>query len=100
MFLADEYYPIKTRKDDIVLNVGANIGIFTLKVAKNVRWVISIEPEPQTFSMLSKNIMANNLSNVTFLNLAVSDKEEIVYFKDTGGVLRYLTQEPQLMPNL
>lgn len=85
LFFADEYYPIKTRKDDIVLDVGANIGIFALKVTKNVRRVISIEPEPQNFSMLSKNIMANNLSNVTLLNLAVSDKEEIVHFQDTGG---------------
>ena len=85
LFFADEYYPVRTRKNDVVLDVGANIGIFTLKVAKKVKKVISIEPEPQNFSILSKNIMTNNLSNVTLLNLAVSDKEEVVHFQGTGG---------------
>lgn len=80
LFFADEYYPVRSRKDDVVLDVGANIGIFTLKVAKNVKRVISVKPEPQNFSILSKNIAANYLSNVTLLNLAVSDKEEVVHF--------------------
>ena len=91
LLFADEYYPIRTRKEDVVLDVGANIGIFTLKVAKKVRRVISIEPEPQNFSILSKNIITNNLSNVTLLNLAISDKEEIVHFQDTGGVAKVST---------
>ena len=91
LLFADEYYPIRTRKEDVVLDVGANIGIFTLKVAKKVRRVISIEPEPQNFSILSKNIMKNNLSNVTLLNLAVSDKEEVVHFQGTGGTAEVST---------
>lgn len=92
LFFADEYYPVRTRKDDVVLDVGANIGIFTLKVAKNVKRVISIEPEPQNFSVLSKNIAENNLSNVTLLNLAVSDKEEVVHFQGTGGTAEVSTE--------
>ena len=91
LFFADEYYPIRTRKDDVVLDVGANIGIFTLKVAKKVRRVISVEPEPQNFSILSKNIMTNNFSNVTLLNLAVSDKYEVVHFQGTGGTAEVST---------
>lgn len=85
LLFADEYYPVRPTKDDIVLDVGANIGIFTLNVAKRVKNVISIEPEPRNFSILSKNITDNDLSNVTLLNLAASDKEEIVYFQSTGG---------------
>ena len=92
LFFADEYYPVRSRKDDVVLDVGANIGIFTLKVAKNVKRVISVKPEPQNFSILSKNIAANYLSNVTLLNLAVSDKEEVVHFQGTGGTAEVSTE--------
>jgi FkbM family methyltransferase len=85
LLFADEYYSLKIKPDDIILDVGANIGIFTLKVAKKVKQVISIEPEPQNYYILQKNVKANKFSNVILLNYAVSDKEETVYFKNTGG---------------
>jgi FkbM family methyltransferase len=92
LLFADEYYPLKLNKNDIVLDVGANIGIFTLKVADKVAKVISIEPEPLNFKMLSRNIQLNGLSNVILLNYAVSDRDEVVYFKDTGGTARVFTE--------
>ena len=85
VFFADEYYPLSLKRSDIVLDVGANIGAFTLKVAHKVKHVIAIEPEPRNFELLKKNISENNLSNVTLLNYAVSDKPEIVHFNTTGG---------------
>ncbi|QXJ34897.1 FkbM family methyltransferase [Saccharolobus shibatae] len=85
IFFADEYYPLKLKKSDIVLDVGANIGAFTLKVAPKVKHVIAVEPEPNNFEILKRNVNKNNLSNVTLLNYAVSDKAEIVYFNTTGG---------------
>ncbi|WP_236609057.1 FkbM family methyltransferase [Saccharolobus islandicus] len=85
VFFADEYWPLKLSKSDIVLDVGANIGAFTLNVAPKVKHVIAIEPEPNNFEMLKRNIKLNNFSNITLLNYAVSDREETVYFNTTGG---------------
>jgi 16S rRNA A1518/A1519 N6-dimethyltransferase RsmA/KsgA/DIM1 with predicted DNA glycosylase/AP lyase activity len=42
VFFADEYWPLKLSKLDIVLDVGANIGAFTLNVAPKVKHVIAI----------------------------------------------------------
>jgi FkbM family methyltransferase len=53
---------IKTiRDDDIILDVGAHIGIHTVHLAKRARLVIAIEPEPSNLSFLVKNIRINNV---------------------------------------
>jgi len=85
LLFADEYYPLRLKRSDIVLDVGANIGIFTCKVALEVNHVYSIEPEPNNFELLKKNVEINELKNVTLINYAVSDAEETLYFERTGG---------------
>ena len=76
-----DYEPIETeivksnvKKNDIVVDVGANIGYYTLLMAKNNAFVFSYEPEPQNFELLQKNVILNNFSlNVKLYNKAVSD---------------------------
>jgi FkbM family methyltransferase len=66
---------------DTVVDIGANIGCFTVMAASIVGpsgRVISIEPEPESYKLLCHNIQLNNLSNVTALNLAISDKNELI----------------------
>ena len=85
LLFADEYWPLKLSPVDIVLDVGANIGIFTVACAKKVRMVISIEPEAENFKLLTKNVKENSLPNVYLLNYAVSDIAGIVRITGTGG---------------
>ena len=85
LLFADEYWPLKLTPVDIVLDVGANIGIFTVACAKKVRMVISLEPEAENFKLLTKNVNENNLPNVHLLNYAVSDIAGIVRITGTGG---------------
>ena len=76
-----DYEPIETeivktnvKKNDIVVDVGANIGYYTLLMAKNHASVFSYEPEPQNFDLLKKNVILNNFSsNVKLYNKAVSN---------------------------
>lgn len=76
-----DYEPIETeivkthvKKNDVVVDVGANIGYYTLLMAKNDAFVHSYEPEPNNFGLLEKNVILNNFSsNVTLYNKAVSD---------------------------
>lgn len=52
---------------DTVLDIGANIGWFTLVAAKHIGpggTIHAFEPRPDTFKMLSKTIALNNLSSV------------------------------------
>ncbi|PSO83532.1 MAG: hypothetical protein BRC41_11990 [Cyanobacteria bacterium QH_9_48_43] len=75
------------------IDVGANIGYFTLvaarKVEKNGR-VFSFEPELENFDLLSKNVELNRLNNITFENIALSNLEgEIVLNKDPNSKGRH-----------
>lgn len=63
-------------KGDVVLDIGANIGYYSLIFAKLVGKlgkVFSFEPEPYNFSLLNKNIKINHYDNVVTENRVVSD---------------------------
>jgi hypothetical protein len=57
----DTYYYDDMRPTDIVLDIGANIGAFTLRVAKNVQHVYAVEPVfPE---VLATNVVLNDLTD-------------------------------------
>src|SRR5712692_10347447 len=62
----------------LVIDVGANIGYYTLLFAKSVGKtgkVYSFEPESLNFKLLSKSIDANHLDNVELKREALSDSQ-------------------------
>jgi FkbM family methyltransferase len=62
---------------DIVLDVGANIGIFTLFAAKQGARVYAYEPIPPTFEVLQHNIRLHRLDGIAHTrNVGVSDRAE------------------------
>ena len=64
----------KIKPGDLVLDVGAHIGSFTLKAAKEVGpegRVVSFEPSSENFKLLTLNVNSNNYSNVKLFNAAV-----------------------------
>jgi len=76
---------------DTVLDVGANIGYYTLNLA---RWVgpsgtvYAFEPDPTNFAILQKNVSVNSLKNVRIHNCALTDYDgdAILYrSKDNTG---------------
>lgn len=59
-----------------VVDIGANIGYYTLLFAKLVGpsgKVYAFEPDPNNFALLSKNVEMNGFANVVLVNKAVSD---------------------------
>ncbi len=68
----------QTKIGDIAVDVGANIGYYTIlladKVGKNGK-VYTFEPDKTNFEILVKNIKENNLKNVVAINAAVGKKE-------------------------
>lgn len=61
------------KSDFTVLDVGANIGYFTLIMARQARQVYSFEPEPRNFQILKKNVETNNIKNARLYNAAVAE---------------------------
>lgn len=75
-----EYKFDDVRPSDIVLDVGACIGAFSLSVHKKVNSVYAVEPimiEP-----LNKNIELNNAKNITVLDCALGDGPIRTVWKD------------------
>ena len=74
---------------DRFIDVGANIGIYTLLASRYIRdggQVIAFEPSPIELAKLLKTVEWNHLANVTVENLAVgASNEEVSFFESTTG---------------
>jgi|GEM_PF-3258180 len=76
-------------KNMTVLDIGANLGMFTLRGLKKGAVVYSYEPTPATFSILNQNIKANGFAEsgrtYTF-NVGVSEKAGRAKFSIVDGM--------------
>jgi methyltransferase, FkbM family len=70
------------RENSTILDIGANIGWYSLKIAKNIDNVeiIAFEPIPKTFKYLKENIDLNHVSNIKTFNYGLSDEEKDISF--------------------
>lgn len=64
------------RKDDVFLDIGANVGLFSVvgaSIVGDTGHVYSFEPVKKTYERLIENIRLNNFKNVTGINAGLSD---------------------------
>lgn len=79
------------KRGDTFLDIGANVGYYTLLAAKLVGKsgkVYAFEPDPHNFSILKKNVSLNGYNNVVLTNKAVSDytgRTRLFLSEDNGG---------------
>jgi FkbM family methyltransferase len=57
-----------------VLFVGSHIGALAIPTSKKVKHVTAIEANPDTFILLSRNIVLNNCDNIRAIQIAASDQ--------------------------
>lgn len=63
---------LRGKKDLVILDVGANIGIVTQFMKDFANKVYAIEPSSENFEALSKNKEFNNWNNVELFKLAIA----------------------------
>jgi FkbM family methyltransferase len=103
VFILDVYRSNLIRENDLVLDIGATIGDFSVLASKKVGKkgkVIAIEPNIEDYKLLKLNIKENYCENVVPLNIAVGSKlgeEEITFwgktFKCTINTLQNILDE-------
>lgn len=79
----------KPQKGDVVLDVGAHIGYYTIESARAVGpegMVVAVEPDPRNLMILQKNVRVNNLRNVRLINCALGSS--------SGSAVLELTANP------
>ena len=67
-------YDALLSKDDVVIEVGANIGALTVPLSRRCKKVFAFEPQAENFELLYRNLKANDILNVDAFMLAVGDK--------------------------
>jgi FkbM family methyltransferase len=76
---------------DIVIDVGAAFGFYTILASKRVGQqgkVVAIEAQPEIFKLLNRNIKLNKLTNIISLNYAVYSKNTTLRLYNTYSVMQ------------
>ncbi|GAA1918635.1 hypothetical protein GCM10009837_49850 [Streptomyces durmitorensis] len=95
---------ISLRSGDTVVDVGGNIGLFTLFAhyeAQNVR-VFTFEPAPPLFELLSRNVAEHGVDAKLF-NIGISDAEaqaSFTFYPRSSGMSSFHPDEEEEKHNL
>ena len=66
-----DYASLPVTPSDIVLDIGAHIGIFSIRAAKKASFVYSYEPSRENCQYLDMNLRSNDIENCSWYNKAV-----------------------------
>ena len=69
---------------EVLFDVGANIGIYSIFAAKRGVKVYAFEPESQNFAILQKNIILNKLDNCKAFPICLSDCTKLDMLRLSG----------------
>lgn len=65
---------------EVLYDVGAHVGVFSLLAARLGLESIAFEPNPDAYSRLIANIEANEFESTTPLNVGISDENDKLEF--------------------
>lgn len=63
-------------KGGVVVDIGANIGLFSLLAARTAARIVAVEPSPETFKWLTRNLAQCGLDNIFTINAACANTSE------------------------
>lgn len=70
-------------ENDTVIDVGSNIGEFSIGIANKVKQVYAFDPDPSIINSFNSNI--ETISNIKHIPFALSDKSELLKFYLKGN---------------
>lgn len=84
-------------KNETFIDIGANIGTFTLyagKLVGNEGKVLSFEPHPKFYNFMIENIKLNEFKNIEYYNVGLSNENSELYFSaNLDSMNHILTQQ-------
>jgi FkbM family methyltransferase len=67
-----KYFPI----NGVTVDIGANIGVFSVCASKQAEQVIAFEPFPENYQVLKRNIELNAAENIKTFQIAIGSKNQ------------------------
>lgn len=80
---------ITSQKGKIMIDIGANIGAYSILSYHNFEQILAVEPGQEALHILQQNIILNNANNITVISKAVSDKIGSVKLYRTPELVNY-----------
>lgn len=68
----------KKINSSILLDIGANIGFYSILLSNKFMEIYSFEPNKRNFKVLKENIKTNNLKNIKVFNYGLGENKEIL----------------------
>jgi len=72
------------RPGSVVVDIGANIGAFSLLASRTARRVYAVEPIPSNYEILCRNVQLNGAPPVTAMCAAISSENGFSTMSDDG----------------
>lgn len=105
-----EYIRKIVKTGSVVIDIGANVGVYTIALSREVGdsgAIYSFEPILSTYEILVSNVRHMSLKNVTTINMGLSEKKETLLMEiphyDEGGENYYqsrIVDKANLVPDL
>jgi len=90
----------EVRRGSTFYDIGANVGFYTLLASALVGAgrVVAFEPLPRNLKYLRRHVELNKIDNVTVLEAAVSDRNQVLHFhaEETGFMGRLSDDDSEL----
>ena len=68
----------KKINSEILIDIGANIGFYSILSSQRFEQIYSFEPNERNFKVLKKNIEKNKLNNIQTFSFGLGEKEEVL----------------------
>ena len=93
----EKYFEVQN--GDVVIDIGANIGLFPLSVSEKFSKCYAIEPDPENFTFLKENL-GDSIDRVIFINEGISNKNILSPMTIDGGTGRIIGEGLEVTEDL
>lgn len=89
------------RENLTILDLGLNIGLFSMYASPMAKQIYGFEPAKETFELATKNIQDNKITNVKLFNKAIAlENGKLTLFHTTNTTANSLMPELNALPEL
>ncbi len=96
------HYSLKRKRNVLFVDIGASFGKYTVAIGTRFKKyskqlsILSFEPEPESYTLLKKNVVLNKLSHVKTFRIALSDAKSVqkfYYFTPMKQIVSFPTRQ-------